>query len=72
MGLKMDDLEELKKIPGMKKWKRLIDLDLLSFTEQEIAKGKVNPKIPAIKYVLDRKQTRRQYAQSAKNAEIRK
>jgi hypothetical protein len=67
--LKMDDLEELKKIPGLKKWKRLIDLDPLPFTEHKIAKGKINPKIPAIKYVLDRKQTRRQYAESAEKAE---
>jgi hypothetical protein len=64
VSLKMNDLEELRKSPGLKKWKRLVDLDPLVFTEQSIAK-KTNPKLPAIKYVLDRKQTRRQYVQSA-------
>jgi len=68
VGLKMDDLEELRKVSGLKDWTRLVDLDRLVFTEQSI-KPTVNPKLPAIKYVLDRKQTRRQYAQSARKLE---
>lgn len=67
VGLRMDDVEELRKVPGVKKWKQLLDLDPLPFTEQMIMKRKINAKVPAIKYILDRKQTRRQYTQSAKN-----
>lgn len=71
VGLKMGDLQALKEIPALKKWKRLSDLDALPFTEQTIA-GKINPKIPAIKYVLERKQTRRQYVQLGKDVEAGK
>ena len=68
VALRIEDLDALRAIPALKNWKRLVDLDLLPFTEQTLTKHKINPKIPVIKYVLDRKQTRRQYAQLAKNA----
>ncbi len=49
-----------------------MELDPLVFTEQSDKTDGQSRKLPAIKYVLDRKQTRRQYAQSAKKPESRK
>jgi hypothetical protein len=61
--LKRDDLEALRNHPGLKNWKRIKELDAAKFDEQSL--GSVTPRIssenPAVKYLLDRKQTRRQY-----------
>lgn len=62
VGLKMADLTKLRKVV---KWKRLRDLDIAEFDEQRVKAKGIDPKIPAIKYILDRKQTRRQFAKSA-------
>ena len=63
--LKLDDLTKLKKCPRLRRWKRLRDLDAIAFTEDELKRFGIDIKIPAIKYVLDRKQTRRQYPKLA-------
>jgi hypothetical protein len=59
ISLKLDDLRPLRKVV---KWKRLEELDKEPFDEHRVKEKKINSKIPAIKYVLDRKQTRRQFA----------
>ncbi len=64
VSLKMDDLEEMRKIHQLSKWKRLKDFDTTDFSEQEVKDAKIDAKLPAIKYVLDRRQSRRQAAKS--------
>jgi hypothetical protein len=64
IGLRLDDLKLLRKVV---KWKRLQDLDKEPFDENRVRAKKINSKIPVIKYVLDRKQTRRQFASSPAN-----
>jgi SpoVK/Ycf46/Vps4 family AAA+-type ATPase len=62
VSLKLNDLDVLKKnpkLPKLSKWKRLRDLDRLDFGENDL-REKADSKIPVIKYVLDRKQSRRQ------------
>jgi ATPase family associated with various cellular activities (AAA) len=65
VNLKMADLEKLKQIPALSKWTRLKELDTLDFDEQIVKSSLVNYKLPAIKYILDRKQSRRQCVKSA-------
>jgi hypothetical protein len=61
--LRMDDLAILNKI---RKWRRLRDLDRGEFSEERVVTVQgIDLKIPAIKYILDRKQTRRQFAKSS-------
>jgi hypothetical protein len=62
IGLRMDDLKILNEI---RTWKRLRDLDRDGFNEQVIKAKGIDPNVPAIKYILDRKQTRRQFAKSS-------
>jgi hypothetical protein len=62
--LRLDDLEKLRKVSSkLKTWKRLSDIDKVAFDESQVRKKGVDPKLPAIKYMLDRKQSRRQFAQ---------
>jgi len=61
ISLKLDDLKGLKKLC---KCERLSELDAANFDEAKLRKAKIDPAIPSIKYMLDRKQTRRQFAQS--------
>ena len=63
--LKRDDLENLRKLSNLKRWKRITELDAADFNEKDLELHQIDPKNPAIKYVLDRKQTRRQYPKSA-------
>jgi hypothetical protein len=65
VGLKMDDVNKLKKIVALSCLNRLAEFDMADFDEKSIAEVEVDPKLPAIKYLLDRKQSRRQYTQSA-------
>jgi len=60
ISLKLDDLNALKKLCNCD---RLSEIDKASFDEAKLRKRKIDPTIPAIKYMLDRKQTRRQFAQ---------
>jgi hypothetical protein len=62
VSLKRDHLDGLKKI---KRWKRLSDLDSDQYSEQRIKAKGIDVTIPAVKYILDRKQTRRQFAKSS-------
>jgi hypothetical protein len=62
VSLKRDDLDGLKKI---KRWKRLSDLDSDQYSEQRIKAKGIDVTLPAVKYILDRKQTRRQLAKSS-------
>jgi len=69
VSLKFDDLKPLEKLF---EWKRLKDLDEVTFDDEQVRNNHINPKIPAIKYMLDRKQTRRQFARSPANAQAAK
>lgn len=65
-GLRLDDLKNLKKF-SLKRWARpmrLKDMDGVSFREDKIKKAELD-RILAVKYVLDRKQTRRQCLQKS-------
>jgi hypothetical protein len=71
VGLKMDDVDKLKAVNGLSKLTRLNQFDVAEFSEQSIKEQvdvKIDVKIPAIKYLLDRKQSRRQYTKSAAKA----
>lgn len=59
VGLKRDDLQLLRKVV---KWKHLRDLDRANFDEARVKGKRIDTNVPVIKYVLDRKQTRRQFA----------
>jgi hypothetical protein len=66
VSLKYDDLEILKKNEKFKKCKTLKHFDSTNFDEQSVRTAGADPnRSPVIKYVLDRKQSRRQYAKSA-------
>jgi ATPase family associated with various cellular activities (AAA) len=60
VGLKRNDLNLLKSLPKLKRWKSLKNLDAVDFDQKELAGVEIDQNIPAIKYMLDRKQTRRQ------------
>lgn len=64
-SLRMEDLDLLRSVIKLGRWQRLKDLDAIDFSEQEVRKSGINTKIPAIKYVLDKKQSRRQTPKSA-------
>jgi hypothetical protein len=68
VSLKFDDLAVLKTIPELSKWKRLRDLDRLTFDERGLENAKIDTKIPVIKYLLDKKQSRRQCVELPRNA----
>jgi len=71
VGLKMDDVGRLKAVKGLSKLTRLKQFDVAEFSEQSIKEqtdARIDIKIPAIKYMLDRKQSRRQYTKSAAKA----
>ena len=69
VGLRLDDMfDELRKHTAFKKCKTFKDCDKQDFSEAELSAFKINTKLPAIKYLLDRKQTRKQYPQTAKLA----
>lgn len=65
VGLKVDDLERLKEIKvGLFKrltWDSLEDLDSAELTDQSIKAAGVDLKNPTVKYILDRRQSRRQF-----------
>ena len=58
--LKRADLEKLRKVPRLSNWKKLEDLDEVDFDEKLLKSKHIDVTIPAIKYFLDRKQSRRQ------------
>jgi len=60
VALKWDNLAQLRIVPKLSKWKKLQDLDRIEFNDADLTNPKVDPKVPVIKYILDRKQTRRQ------------
>jgi hypothetical protein len=58
----MKDLVGLNRVPKLEEWKRLTDIDAVDFNENQVSDANLDPKNPTIKYMLDRKQSRRQTA----------
>lgn len=69
VGLRLDDLQRLKEVRVSlfkhMKWDSLNDLDTIELNEQSLKAAGVDPKNPTVKYILDRRQSRRQYFKSA-------
>jgi hypothetical protein len=66
ISLKLDDLKGLKTLC---KCERLSELDVADFDEAKLRDNKIDLTAPAVKYMLDRKQTRRQFAKSPAKAQ---
>ncbi len=64
VNLRRDDLDLLRSVPAMPKWQKLQDLDGIELSEKMLKS--IDARAPVIKYVLDRKQSRRQYVSLAK------
>ena len=65
--LKIDDLfVEFKKYEKLKNCRTFKECDQQDFDESELKVAKIDVKLPVIKYLLDRKQTKRQYPKLAK------
>lgn len=64
VSLRMSDLEKLRNVQQLAALRRTKDLDKSIFDEGQVTAAGVDAKLPVIKYMLDRKQTRRQYPKS--------
>jgi len=76
VALKFDRLKPLWNIEKLRDCRRLADFDNTDFTESDLLLDTVKPPIdtkePVIKYVLERKQTRRQCAKSLDESQTSK